>query len=328
MVRRREPTPGAKLGPSIEKAIRECRYFVAIVSSHSVSKKGYVQKELKAAFDILDQYPANQIYVIPVRVEDCIIDDPRLSEIHYVDFFPDYEFGLSKVLRAIQHTLPEAHQVEVKQTPSQSKDFVAKNRSEASASPDQVDSAKQFFESVKTRRQEIRQREANQANALLRKSQQIGALVAVVDRKVAQVVAAFNDAAGRRLLNLQISDFPPNLFKNIGQYRILVSFGSQTYWMVRFVTYPDGTPALQLVKVMGAPEAKVSDNFNLTNDSINLVLLSDDYWMSLNSGISSDVVSEVVRDVERTNRPLSELPGTLVALLRNAIELELLRSSN
>ncbi len=320
--------PGQNWSQAIAKAINECRYFVAIVSNNSESKKGYVQKELKAAFDILDQYPANQIYVIPVRVEDCVIADPRLKEIHYVDFFPDYEFGLSKVLRAIKQTSSEAQRVEGNQTPSQLTEVEFNQNPQAEPSNDQIESAKQFFESVETRRQEIRRRDQDQVDTKLRRSHEIGALVARVNQEVAQVVAAFNDAAGHLFLDLQISDFPENLFEDIGRYRILVSFGSQAHWLVRFVTYSDGTPALQLVRVIGAPGARVSDDFGLTNDSINLVLLPQDFWMSLNSNISSYVVSEVVRSIPQSNQPVQKLPDTLSALIRNSIEHELIRSSS
>jgi len=300
--------------------------FIAIVSNNSVSKKGYVQKELKVAFDILDQYPANQIYVIPIRVEDCAIDDRRLNEIHYVDFFPDFEFGLSKVLRAIRQTSPdktepklasaEAHETEPQHTYADSK-----------ASSDQVESAKQFFEGVKLRKEAIRQRNQEKADARLVRSNQIRSLITKVDEEIAPIVAAFNDAAGQQLLNLQISEFPANVFEDLGRYRILISFGTRAYWLVRFVTYDDGTLALQLVKVIGEPNAKVSDVFNLTNDSINLVFGSQEFWVSLNSRISDDVASEVVRDIPRANRPLEQLPGTMISLLRNCIELELVRAT-
>jgi hypothetical protein len=36
-----------------------------------VDKKGYVQKELKEALDIFQEYPEKAIYLIPARLDDC-----------------------------------------------------------------------------------------------------------------------------------------------------------------------------------------------------------------------------------------------------------------
>jgi hypothetical protein len=311
--------PGQNWRQSIETAIRECRYFIAIISNNSVSKKGFVQKELKIAFDILDEFPANQIYVIPVRVEDCAIGDPRLKEIHYVDFFPDFDFGLSKLLKAIQHT-SESH-------PETERESALKpSYADASATPDQLEAARQFLDGIASRRQQIRRRESEKASAKSTRSQQLRSLTSEVEREIGEIVAAFNDAANKKIVGLQISEFPTNVFDNLNAYRILLSFGGRVHWLVRFVTYQDGTPAFQLVRVVGEPHANVSANFQLTNDSINLVLQGDQFWISLNSAISDDVVSEVVRKIERTNRPLSQLPEALLSLLRGSIEFELVRN--
>ena len=97
------------------------------------------------------------------------------------------------------------------------------------------------------------------------------------------------------------------------------------YWLFRFVAYPDGTLALQLVRVQGAAAAKVSDNFSLTNNSINLVFQGEQFWISLNSAITEDVLTEVVRDIPRTHRTLELLPDAAISLARRAIEFELVR---
>ena len=94
--------------------------------------------------------------------------------------------------------------------------------------------------------------------------------------------------------------------------------------MVRFVTYPDRTLALQLVRVRGKEHAAVHDNFMLTNDSINLVLTEEEFWVSLNQSISKDVVADIVGDLSRNYRSLDVFENTLIVLLRRAIERELI----
>jgi hypothetical protein len=97
--------PGQKWKVAISNAIRDSRFFVALLSSNSVNKKGYGQKELKEALDILDEYPESQVYLIPIRLDNCQVSDSRLRQIQYVDLFPDWDKGLSKILDTIQHAL-------------------------------------------------------------------------------------------------------------------------------------------------------------------------------------------------------------------------------
>jgi hypothetical protein len=97
-------SPGMKWEPAIRKAIRESAFFLALLSKRSVTKRGYVQKERKDALDVLDEFPEDQIFFIPIRLEDCELPSERLGGIQYVDFFPDWHRGLEKVLRSIDLT--------------------------------------------------------------------------------------------------------------------------------------------------------------------------------------------------------------------------------
>lgn len=94
--------PGQHWAEEIGKAIRECDYFLALLSSRSVSKRGYVQKELKKALDILGEFPRSRIFLIPARLDDCQPIDEALKNLHWVDLFPSYEGGLDKILRVLQ----------------------------------------------------------------------------------------------------------------------------------------------------------------------------------------------------------------------------------
>jgi len=85
----------------IDQAIRESSYFCALLSKNSVTKVGYVQKELKKALDILDNYPGSEIFLLPIRLEDCRPVDERLQDLHWADFFPSYEGGLKECLRVL-----------------------------------------------------------------------------------------------------------------------------------------------------------------------------------------------------------------------------------
>ena len=49
--------PGQSWKDVINKEIKSCTYFFALISSNSLSKKGFVQKELKTALKFFDEYP-------------------------------------------------------------------------------------------------------------------------------------------------------------------------------------------------------------------------------------------------------------------------------
>ncbi len=93
--------PGEKWETNINKVIKTCTYFIALLSSHSVSKKGFVQKEIKRALDVLDEFPDSTIYLIPARLDDCEPNNEKLQAIHRVDLFPSYEDGLKRILSVL-----------------------------------------------------------------------------------------------------------------------------------------------------------------------------------------------------------------------------------
>jgi TIR domain len=73
--------------------IRECRYFLALFSGASLTKRGYVQQELRLALDVLDSIPIDERFLIPIRLTECTPMDARLARLQWVDFFPVYKRG-------------------------------------------------------------------------------------------------------------------------------------------------------------------------------------------------------------------------------------------
>lgn len=94
--------PGQRWEPMIEQAIRESRYFVALISTRSSVKRGYVQKEIIRALDLLEQIPENQIFLIPARLDECEPAHGALKGVQWVDLFPSWETGVERILRALK----------------------------------------------------------------------------------------------------------------------------------------------------------------------------------------------------------------------------------
>jgi hypothetical protein len=72
----------------IEKAVEAAEAVIVCVSSVSVAKEGYVQKELRRVLNIALEKPEGAIFVIPVRLDDCEL--PRqLNDRQSLKYFPD-----------------------------------------------------------------------------------------------------------------------------------------------------------------------------------------------------------------------------------------------
>ena len=94
--------PGEDWTWRIAREIRECQYFLALFSSVSLNKRGYAQRELRLALEVLDSIPINDRFVIPIRLTECRPADERIARLQRVDFFPAYEHGLKRLLRSLR----------------------------------------------------------------------------------------------------------------------------------------------------------------------------------------------------------------------------------
>ena len=79
--------PGQDWDMEIEKAVETADAVVVFLSNGSVTKEGYVQKELRKVLDVADEKAEGTIFVIPVRINEVQIPR-RLKMWQYVDLFP------------------------------------------------------------------------------------------------------------------------------------------------------------------------------------------------------------------------------------------------
>jgi hypothetical protein len=102
---RRKLLPGQNWPRAIEQAISVSDFFVACFSERSGGKRGNFQSELRYALDCATRLPLDQVYFIPVRLEECRVP-PRISrEFQYVDLFPNWESGFRRILAAVRKQL-------------------------------------------------------------------------------------------------------------------------------------------------------------------------------------------------------------------------------
>lgn len=79
--------PGQDWDLEIEKAVESSGAVIVCLSSRSVTKEGYIQKELRKVLDIALEKPEETLFIIPLRLDDCELPR-RLRSWHYVDYFP------------------------------------------------------------------------------------------------------------------------------------------------------------------------------------------------------------------------------------------------
>lgn len=91
--------PGQDWRVEIPRAVREADVVVICLSNKSITKEGYVQKEIKFALDSAEEKPEGTIFLIPARLEDCVVPE-RLDRWQWVDLFD--ENGFMKLLRSLK----------------------------------------------------------------------------------------------------------------------------------------------------------------------------------------------------------------------------------
>ena len=86
----------------IEKAVDASDVVVICLSNQSVTKEGFVQREIRYAYDLAFEKPEDTIFLIPLRLDDCPV--PRkLRTIHWVDYFgAQKQEAYSDLLEALQ----------------------------------------------------------------------------------------------------------------------------------------------------------------------------------------------------------------------------------
>jgi hypothetical protein len=90
--------PGHDWEHEIRSAVRSSAIVVVCLSSNSVTKTGYLQKEIAVALDVAAQQPEGHIFIIPVRLQDCEVPE-RLKRWQWVKLFESS--GYERLVRAL-----------------------------------------------------------------------------------------------------------------------------------------------------------------------------------------------------------------------------------
>ena len=92
---------GQRWRTEIDKAIKGADFVVLLLSTKSVNRDGFYQREIRTCLDVLKEKAASKVWLLPVRVDDCpILED--LADIQHADLFPDWDAGFPRLIQAIK----------------------------------------------------------------------------------------------------------------------------------------------------------------------------------------------------------------------------------
>jgi formylglycine-generating enzyme required for sulfatase activity len=93
-----ELLPGQDWQQEIPAAVRACDAVIICLSQRSVTKEGYLQREIREALYVEEEKPEGTIFIIPVRLEEVEVPK-RLSQWQWANLFD--ESGYLHLVRAL-----------------------------------------------------------------------------------------------------------------------------------------------------------------------------------------------------------------------------------
>lgn len=84
----------------IWRAVQRADFFVLCLTENAVGKRGFLQREIKRAQQEWENKLQDDIYFIPLRLEECDPPESIKRKFHWVDFFEDD--GFENLLRSLR----------------------------------------------------------------------------------------------------------------------------------------------------------------------------------------------------------------------------------
>lgn len=91
--------PGQDWRNEIRNALLQCDAVIVCLSNRFNAQQGYRHEELKLALEKAKWIPEDDVFVIPVRLEECDMPE-SLRHLHRVDLFE--KSGYKKLIRALR----------------------------------------------------------------------------------------------------------------------------------------------------------------------------------------------------------------------------------
>ncbi len=96
---KRNIIPGENWKEAISQSLRSSDFILLLLSSTSVEKRGFFRKEIRWAIDYRDEMLPQDIYLIPVRLDECDLPE-EISGHQWVNLYEDD--GLERLITALK----------------------------------------------------------------------------------------------------------------------------------------------------------------------------------------------------------------------------------
>lgn len=93
-----ELLPGQEWEREIRGAVRSADLILVCLSSTSVNKAGFLQREIRLALEVATEQPPEASFIIPIRLEECKVPE-ELSKWQWFDYYNPR--GHERLLRAL-----------------------------------------------------------------------------------------------------------------------------------------------------------------------------------------------------------------------------------
>ena len=97
--------PGQNWPRAIDRAIELSDFFLGCFSKRAAVKRGHFQCELRYALDLAARVPLEDIFLVPLRLDDCAVPRQIATKTQYVDLFPDWQAGVAKLTNMMRRQM-------------------------------------------------------------------------------------------------------------------------------------------------------------------------------------------------------------------------------
>lgn len=91
---------GANWDYEIKKALKESNFIILLLSSTSVQKRGYVQREFNFAVDYSTSLLDDDIYILPILLDKCTVPD-KLGKFQWIEL--NQENAMQQILDSLNY---------------------------------------------------------------------------------------------------------------------------------------------------------------------------------------------------------------------------------
>jgi hypothetical protein len=102
---KRKLLPGQNWARAIRNALETSDFVLCCFSHNSLHKRGGFQAEIRYALESAKRLPLDQLFLLPVRLEECPVPVEIARHMQYVDLFPSWDPGIGRLVAAIRQQM-------------------------------------------------------------------------------------------------------------------------------------------------------------------------------------------------------------------------------